>query len=55
MKLGKDDPIYYKEAMNKLIAQARNNGIKVQLDSFNKYLYFSNLNCKIGVKLEDKS
>lgn len=55
MKFDKNDPLYYKETMNKLINQAKDNGIKVELEDSHlgefKYLTFSNLNCKVGVKL----
>lgn len=42
MRLRKDDPVYYKEKINKLIREAKENGLKVYINKIygNDYLTF---------------
>ena len=42
MRLRKDDPVYYKEKINKLIREAKENGLKVSINKIygNDYLAF---------------
>ena len=42
MAVRKDDPMYYREKINKLILEAKENGLKVygDKDENNTYIYF---------------
>lgn len=50
----KDDPMYYREKIKKLILEAEQNGLKVYADNTksNVYVYFEAHECEIwGVKV----
>jgi hypothetical protein len=43
VKLRKDDPVYYKDAIAELIKEARDNGLSVYMLEGEKYICFKNL------------
>lgn len=42
MELRKDDPVYYKDKIAKLVKQARENGLEVYMPEGEKYICFKN-------------
>ena len=56
MRLRKDDPVYYKEKINKLIREAKENGLKVSINKMyeNDYLTFESkeTNERASVKID---
>ncbi|MGC5814319.1 hypothetical protein [Clostridium perfringens] len=57
MRLRKDDPVYYKEKINKLIREAKENGLKVSINKMyeNDYLTFESkeTNERAKIKIDD--
>lgn len=57
MRLRKDDPVYYKTKINKLIREVKENGLKVSVTKIygNDYLAFESkeTNERASVKIDD--
>ena len=57
MRLRKDDPVYYKEKINKLIREAKENGLKVSINKMyeNDYLTLESkeTNERVKIKIDD--